>query len=164
MIKKALRLLLYISLALATLLLLVYLGWHNRQTWLGVDVLRVQSVSMQPALQPNDVVIVNLRAYRHALPQAGDIVVFKSPADPATKWVKRIAYVPGQSVRYTQATTQADATTRLPVVVRTQVTLDALEGYFVLGDNPIHSTDSRVFGPVPLSSVIGKVVYSKSGF
>jgi nickel-type superoxide dismutase maturation protease len=30
---------------------------------------------------------------------------------------------------------------------------------WLLGDNPGHSTDSRHFGPVPMSSVEGKAVY-----
>jgi nickel-type superoxide dismutase maturation protease len=30
---------------------------------------------------------------------------------------------------------------------------------WLLGDNPEHSTDSRHFGPVPMNSVEGKVVY-----
>ena len=30
---------------------------------------------------------------------------------------------------------------------------------FLVGDNAEHSTDSRHFGPVPLSSVVGKAVY-----
>ena len=29
----------------------------------------------------------------------------------------------------------------------------------VLGDNPAASTDSRVFGPVPLASLLGRAVY-----
>jgi nickel-type superoxide dismutase maturation protease len=33
------------------------------------------------------------------------------------------------------------------------------QGLFLLGDNPEHSTDSRQFGPVPISSVQGKAIY-----
>jgi nickel-type superoxide dismutase maturation protease len=32
-------------------------------------------------------------------------------------------------------------------------------GIFLVGDNEMHSTDSRHFGPVPLSLVRGKAVY-----
>ena len=33
------------------------------------------------------------------------------------------------------------------------------EGVVLLGDNPEHSTDSREFGPVPITSVQGKAIY-----
>jgi nickel-type superoxide dismutase maturation protease len=33
------------------------------------------------------------------------------------------------------------------------------QGVFLLGDNPEHSTDSRQFGAVPVSSVRGKAIY-----
>ena len=33
------------------------------------------------------------------------------------------------------------------------------DGLFLLGDNPEHSTDSRHFGWVPITSVQGKAVY-----
>jgi nickel-type superoxide dismutase maturation protease len=32
-------------------------------------------------------------------------------------------------------------------------------GVFLLGDNPAHSTDSRQWGPVPITSVQGKAIY-----
>ena len=33
------------------------------------------------------------------------------------------------------------------------------ENVWLLGDNAAHSTDSRHFGPVPIGSVLGRVVY-----
>ncbi len=32
-------------------------------------------------------------------------------------------------------------------------------GVFLLGDNPEHSTDSRQYGPVPITSVQGRAIY-----
>ena len=32
-------------------------------------------------------------------------------------------------------------------------------GWYVLGDNPRRSTDSRHFGPVPSSAVLGRVLF-----
>ncbi len=42
--------------------------------------------------------------------------------------------------------------------------ISRIEGHLVavIGDNPRRSTDSRVFGPVPLDSLVGKVLLQLS--
>ncbi|MDO5506483.1 MAG: signal peptidase I [Pseudoxanthomonas suwonensis] len=69
----------------------------------------VPSGSMQPALQPGDRVLVDMRAYGWRLPlggpvvwpadapREGDIAVFASPHD-GTRLIKRIVALPGQRV------------------------------------------------------------------
>ncbi|WP_024891335.1 signal peptidase I [Luteimonas huabeiensis] len=69
----------------------------------------VPSGSMQPALQPGDRVVVDMRAYGWRLPftmidvvpgrdpEPGEVVVFDSPAD-GTRLIKRVAAVAGQTV------------------------------------------------------------------
>ena len=69
----------------------------------------VPSGSMQPALQPGDRVVVDMRAYGWRLPfttvdlvagadpQPGEVVVFDSPVD-GTRLIKRVVAVGGQTV------------------------------------------------------------------
>lgn len=70
---------------------------------------RVVSSSMMPAVLPGDVVLANRRAYappstrqsptaqRQAMPQRGDVIVFRNPID-ARIYVKRVIGLPGESV------------------------------------------------------------------
>ena len=109
----------------------------------GAAVLAVPSVrrvevtggSMAPALLPGDrLVVVGRPAWSRLAasgrwPAPGQVVAVRDPRRPARILVKRVAAV------------------------------DRLEGTVtVLGDAPA-STDSREFGPVPRSSVLGRAVY-----
>ena len=90
--------------------------------------LRIVGLSMQPLLQPGDEVLVDVRAYRRSLPTPGDIVVLQHPHQPQLRIVKRAVAI----------TPAGDC--------------------FVQGDNPSASTDSRTFGCVQASLILGKVV------
>lgn len=140
----------------------VLLSWYNRQAWFGYDIYRVESVSMLPTLKPNDIVLVKLLNANTSLPQHNDIVVLRNPMDEHSKLIKRIAHLPGDSVSYIQTSTKLDEKSRRPVTKREKVTLDSIDGYFVLGDNPKHSTDSRAFGIVLTKDVVGVVVFTLS--
>ncbi len=89
---------------------------------------RVENVSMLPLLPPGTTVLINPRAYRHSRPQAGDIVVAHLPARGGQRAIKRIDKVFPDG------------------------------SVFLIGDNPARSTDSRIFGTVPLACILGKVV------
>jgi signal peptidase I len=97
----------------------------------------VKGRSMAPTLQPGDHLLVRpVRRLRRR-----DLVVVRDP-DVSTRWVvKRVVALPGESV------------------VVDGRTLAAGEGIVVLGDNPAQSTDSRVYGAVPLDDVHGRVWY-----
>jgi len=88
---------------------------------------RVEDDSMRPALEPGDYVLVNRWAYKFRAPVKGDVVVVQDPEAPQRFLVKRISEVPDAG--------------RIRVV----------------GDNADRSRDSRVFGPIALREVVGKV-------
>lgn len=84
---------------------------------------------MEPALHPGDYVLVWRWAYRTKEPSPGDIVVLRNPEALGQFLVKRI------------------------------VSGDFTTGFFVLGDNMVHSRDSRHFGRVPTHLIVGRVRY-----
>jgi len=87
--------------------------------------------SMAPTFLPGDRLVVRSRWLGPGAPLAvGDVVALADPRDPARTLVKRVA-----------------------AVDRAAGTLE------VAGDDPGASTDSRDFGPVPVGSVVGRVVY-----
>jgi len=99
---------------------------------LGRSVRRVEVVgrSMAPTFLPGDRLVVLTRPFAPRSWPVGTVVAVVDPRDPSRTLVKRVA-----------------------AVDRTTGRLD------VRGDDPGASTDSRAFGPVPSSSVVGRVVY-----
>jgi signal peptidase I len=134
----------------------------------------VGSSAMSPTLHSGtDVLVLKSHLLMGSLGR-GDIVVFHEPAasncaGSSHELVERVIAGPGQTVRSAGGHVFVDGhrlaekgwfdqrngeigTTK---IARTKVP----EGsYFVLGDNRATSCDSRVFGAIPDSSVIGKVI------
>ncbi|PVC77527.1 S26 family signal peptidase [Streptomyces sp. CS081A] len=105
----------------------------------------VHGASMYPALAPGDRILVRRAAAPAARPRVRRVVVLRRDripgAGPDGLVVKRVAAGPGD---------------RMPSAVGDGVVPDG--HLVVLGDNPHVSTDSRVWGPVPLDSVVGTMV------
>ncbi|MFB7026188.1 MULTISPECIES: S26 family signal peptidase [unclassified Streptomyces] len=105
----------------------------------------VHGASMFPALAPGDRILVRRAASPAARPRVHQVVVLRCDripgAGPGGLVVKRVAARPGD---------------RVPSAVGDGVVPDGR--LVVLGDNPEVSTDSRVWGPVPLDSVVGTMI------
>jgi len=61
----------------------------------------VQGWSMHPTLAPDERVLFDRLAYRFGEPQRGDVVLAAHPHTPKLRVIKRIAALPGDSVRLT---------------------------------------------------------------
>lgn len=124
--------------------------------------IRVESVSMQPTLNPDDFVIVNKLAYRLGSPSRGDVIVFKYPPDPGSEpYIKRVIGLPGDRVHIADGDVYVNGILLiepyLPEATRRGGDWLVPGGnLFVLGDNRNNSSDSRAWGMVPLDLVIGK--------
>lgn len=127
----------------------------------------VHGQSMLPTYHDGQVVLVNkLKSIGGPL-RRGDVVLVEKRPDVL---IKRIAYLPGdiigpkESFRYRRAWEYFDVI-RLPTPpgmfpIRE---LKVPPGYYVvLGDNRAVSDDSRSFGPVPASDILGRVVNAPS--
>jgi signal peptidase I len=105
-------------------------------------------------------------------PARGDIVVFRRPSDDPggpgdpTQLIKRIIGLPGETISFADGNVDIDDVPLkegyLPRGTATRGA-DGLEPIaipdnevFVLGDNRGISQDSRYFGPVPESDIVGR--------
>ena len=129
----------------------------------------VSGASMSPTFASGDYLVVNKLAYLAAMPQRGDIIVFRYPLDPSTYYIKRIAALPGETVELSSGVISVighdgirhifngshlayDPDAQIPTVM----TL-ASDEYFVLGDDRDASSDSRNWGPVRMNFIVGRV-------
>lgn len=137
---------------------------------------RVDGESMLPNLDNGQMLLVNRNAYQHVdvggnryypfdPPERGDVVVFDPPANSDKPYIKRIIGLPGEEITfgqghvfvngvqlpedYIQDRTRCNREDRCDVVVPE-------DHVFVLGDHRSNSSDSRVFGVVPVENIVGK--------
>jgi signal peptidase I len=151
------------------------------QAWL-IKPYRIPSESMLDTLRPGDRVLVNRLVYHLREPERGEVVVFRYPKDPDVVFIKRIIGTPGDVVEVRKGHVYVnDRLVREPYVHRTEGRADptvaqaSIAGstlhdpwslsepytipvgqYFVMGDNRTDSDDSRDWGTVPRSAIVGE--------
>lgn len=138
---------------------------------------QVNGQSMEPTFQDGDYVLTDKISYKLGDPERGDIVVFRAPpgancpVGTGCDFIKRVIALPGEMVEIKEDQFFVNS---LPLDedylsegVKTKsgqytndgaVTLSANE-YFVVGDNRPYSSDSRVWGPVDKSMIVGKAFF-----
>jgi signal peptidase I len=149
-----------------------------------VQAFKIPSGSMLPTLLIGDHLLVNKFIYGIKIPfsgkllvpikdpESGDIIVFKFPRDRSIDYIKRVVGVPGDRIEvkdkklYRNGKRAEDphahfsSTTVLPASVSPKDNFGPVtvpEGkYFVMGDNRDNSSDSRFWGFVDTSDVLGK--------
>jgi signal peptidase I len=131
----------------------------------------IPSPSMTPALNPGDRVLVSKLSYRLHDVHRGDIVVFKRPphvqAGPEVKdLVKRVVGLPGDTVEARDGQVIVDGKAlNEPYVAKGAVTSAVppthipANHYWVMGDNRSVSEDSRYFGSISGSLIVGRVFF-----
>ena len=124
----------------------------------------IPSPSMVPTLHVNDRVLVNKLSYKFHEVRRGDVIVFKSPQVVAEKdLIKRVIGLPGDTVE----TRDGEIVVNDKVLDEPYLPKDVGTGpmekvtvppghYWMMGDNRGNSSDSRVFGAIPESSIIGR--------
>ncbi len=129
--------------------------------------IRVTSYSMEPTLYDGDFVLVDKMTYKFNQPQRGDIIIFDTPKNIDDKpYIKRVIGLPGEIVTIEDGRVSIGGHQLLEKYIVKHPGYNGSwkvpEGsIFVLGDNRNNSSDSHIWGSVPISNVIGKaqVVY-----
>lgn len=125
---------------------------------------QIYSDSMAPTLQEGEFVMINRLAYLLKNPQYNDIIVYRNQNGPVTrKVVKRCLLPPGEPLQW-----RGD----LLYIKGEFYTLDrsvrrVLKNYtripdntvFAIGENLDSSIDSRNYGLVPTSRIIGSILF-----
>ncbi len=144
----------------ATILLVVALVVN----YFFFSVMVVRGQSMAPSYTDGNVQLIDRIIYTLRLPQRGDVVALRFPGEPNQRFVKRIVGLPGETVRVTNGQVfingQLLAEQYVPADMKTLPDTSkklVSNEYFVMGDNRAVSSDSRAWGPVPKSFLIGKV-------
>lgn len=126
----------------------------------------VDQISMQPTLEPGDMLIVSRISYRLVSPKRGDIIVFKDIK--ANKLlVKRVIGLPGENLVIKNEKVYINGD---PLAKDWNTSKNESMGYkggevapntyFAMGDNRMKSRDSRSeLGAVPKNNIVGKVVF-----
>jgi len=136
----------------------------------------IPSSSMAPTLSRNDHIAVEKFSKYFSLPHRGDMLVFTPPAaffesggkaeaDEPVVLVKRVIGIPGDVVEVREGVMLLNGEPRYEPYLAEETRYSLLpvsvpsSALFVLGDNRNLSTDSHVWGCVPLRNVVGKAFY-----
>jgi len=141
----------------------------------SLQAFRIPSESMHPLLQTGDRVLVNKWSYRIHDVKRGDVVVFSRPpglADPTVDdLIKRVIGLPGDSVSIDdshvlingQVLDEPYLPPDTPTLAVGPITCPPAAPcvipkgqVWVMGDNRTQSEDSRWFGPIDESSIVGR--------
>jgi signal peptidase I len=147
---------------------------------------QVKGASMTHTFLDKDYIFTSKATYKLRAPKHGDVIVFYGPRkqgqDFDVEYIKRIIGLPGDTVMFTNCKVNLSEMIDCDVVLnghliaepylrdKTVLFHDTIykenesitvpeDTFFVMGDNRPGSLDSRVFGPIPQSSVIGVVFY-----
>ncbi len=133
----------------------------------------VKGASMEPTYNDHEYLIIDELSYRLREASRGEVIVFRYPRNPSQYYIKRIIGLPGDTISIHDnqvditgpdgATQVLDEVSYLDPNINIEpfnygeVTL-AEDEYFVMGDNRTASYDSRHFGPIKESVIIGRAL------
>ncbi len=133
---------------------------------------QVRGASMEPTFYTGDYIFTSKITYKFRDVNRGDVIVFHSPKNADIEFIKRIIGLPGDKIVIRNSEVYVnDVLIDEPYIASKTPLWDG--GYikedeplivpsgqiFVMGDNRPRSSDSREFGPVPISSIIGQVFF-----
>ena len=147
--------------ALVALLIVIPIRTYVAQPFI------VSGSSMVPTFHDSEYLVVDELSYRFEEPKRNDVIIFRYPKDTTKFFIKRIIGLPNETLiingsRVTiKNMANPDGFVLDEPYVKNQssnnltVTLGPDE-YFVMGDNRIASSDSRIWGTLPRNLIIGR--------
>ncbi|GAB3524614.1 signal peptidase I [Arthrobacter monumenti] len=151
---------------LAVVVIAILAGLFALRLWV-IEPVGVDLASMEPTLDPGSIAFVLKTGQAKSDVELGDLVVFPSPADE-TPVIKRVVAEAGQQIEVRDGLLYVDSV-QVDEPFVDQSTIDGTfypltevppGTVFVMGDNRERSIDSRDFGPLPVNSIEGVVVWS----
>lgn len=129
----------------------------------------VNGDSMVPTFINGQYLIIDELTYNFREPERGEVIVFRYPNDPEQFFIKRIIGLPGETVIIRNNTVSVKENSNDEGVLleeeyvkgrtaRNVVTILGDDEYFVMGDNREASSDSRIWGPINDSHIIGRAL------
>lgn len=125
--------------------------------------------SMEPNYQNGNYLIVDEISYRLRPPARGEVIVLRFPNDPSQFFIKRIVGLPGERiviengrVRIVSEQNSQGAVLNESYLTSNNITYGNIDRvlqddeYFVLGDNRLSSSDSRIWGVLKRKYVVGR--------
>lgn len=131
----------------------------------------VQGRSMQPTFVDGQRLLISRVNYMIADPQYGDIIVFNSPqplAEGEPPLIKRVIGRPGDVIEIIETEVYRNGERLDEPYINEPCWRSKCEdarwelgpnAYFMMGDNRNHSNDSREFGPVDRSLIVGEAIF-----
>ena len=121
---------------------------------------KIDGTSMEPNLHPDEYVIIDKVTYVFGTPQRGDVVVFAAENEPKDL-IKRVIGLPGETIEVSGGMVYINGRPLdEPYIAPSNSTYPArtlsTDEYFVMGDNRGLSRDSRQFGPIHPSNIVGR--------
>ena len=129
---------------------------------------------MEPNFYDGEYILTDKVTYRFSNPKRGDVVIFKAQTNPDVDFIKRIIALPGEKIEFKDnkiiiynSENPNGFTLSEPYKIIEPIlggsflkegrTVSVPEGnYIVLGDNRTHSFDSREWGVLAKSAIIGR--------
>ncbi|HMQ01804.1 MAG TPA: signal peptidase I [Candidatus Doudnabacteria bacterium] len=130
----------------------------------------VSGSSMVPNFHNKEYLVVDKISYRFGEPVRGDVIIFKYPKDTSQYFIKRIIGLPGERILVDNGKvkifneqfpdgmviTEPYLTNNDSTFGKSDIVSLGSSEYYVLGDNRLASSDSRVWGIMPAHNIVGK--------
>jgi signal peptidase I len=129
---------------------------------------------MAPTIQSGEYISVDMSAYKRSSPQRWDVIVFNPPGEPTKIFAMRVAGLPGDSVSIVsngvvingKPMANPKSLSGIKYVSLDYFRRSGIEPpplqlssneFFILGDNSTNAADSRFWGPLHRTNILGRV-------